>query len=452
MNTDDDDARLHRYIERLEELEPDAGPTLGPDGLREVARDMGVDEALIERAEAHADRMLARGSALIGAGRCTDAIGSLRVAVDLRPYDSGPVRELGRAYMHRHAINGASGDKNAAQHWFERALALKSDDLEAWNLLSQLTSKRDAVQAPARTSTARGRLMLAALAVCLGGGLVVGFMVSSDTVDKPAKPRQTTTVVATPPRTRATPPIPPHKITTQTPRSADAEIPMTLVADPRIAGATLVNIRSMLNVHSTSAWYKASFELLWRGEVELHKLELQAEGVDADGKVMFAEILKPVRERGPAVRPNDRIALHILARTSSDLKSVRIKPLVIFTQPAAKAYPAGAEVTAEWLATKPAGVQLQMHVRNDRSRTHLDKQWFHDLTLQVRNVGERALRHAKFQIRYVDSDGNVIDTVDRYVLITSHAPLLPDTARTLHVAHIVRSQPSGWKLAVVTAR
>ena len=85
MNTDDDDARLHRYIERLEELEPDAGPTLGPDGLREVARDVGVDEALIDRAEAHADRMLARGNALIGAGRCTDAIGSLRVAVDLRP-------------------------------------------------------------------------------------------------------------------------------------------------------------------------------------------------------------------------------------------------------------------------------------------------------------------------------------------------------------------------------
>jgi len=478
MTHRDDDDRLRAYIDRLVELESDEGPTLGQENLREIAREMGVDEAVLQRAEERAHETLAKGCELRAAGRFTDAIFNLRVATDLRPYDVAPARELGRTYQLRRRDrpnrDGKDGraDKVAAGQWLQRALELDPRDLDSKRFLGELdTPSRRPVDSPEVVSIAAAAPAAgpnkAALMLVIGLAFA-GFITALVTIlvvqraDDGVKAAATR--IATQPRPIRTPapraqPRPNTKPSSANKRTPirhrpmpDGEVPLVLADDPRLGDAKLVNMRSTLNIYGRKGWYKAAVELLWNGDKELSRLDLMVEGLDASGKVILVKSIKAIRERAPGLRPGDRLPLRVLARAKPALKSVRIKPLVVYTRPAAKRYKDARPVQVEWIAEQPEGVELRFGARREIGKNRSDGRFFHDVSLEVTNTGERALALGKLQARYYDKAGNIMDTVDRFVLITSDPPLMPGTTRLKRIVHIVRSRPASWSLAIIDAR
>ncbi|GEM_PF-3423852 len=468
MTNRDNDELLGAYIQRLHELETDDTPALDATGLADVARQMGVDDALLGKADVTAQDALQRGKGLLAARRYGEAIENLALAVDLRPFDIAPVREMGRALLMRGRATGVKKDTESARTYLDRALGLAPDDEATWHLLDELdgrvappASKRRQVVEPATTERSEGTPKQSAVIMIIVGvlaalGIAFGVGLSQRSVERPPD-RDVQTAPAKPtvakPKAHVIPrPAPTsRKVPSRALRRWEKEVPVELVPDKRLAGMKVVNVRSTFTA-GRSNWYRGSFELEWNGTTELARVELQGEGLDAAGKRVAVKTLHAVRKYGAPARPGDRLPQAMLFRASRPVVKIRIRPLVVFTQPAAKTYPEGEKVPVVWEVEKPAGIDIDARLRSEQLRKHGTAKSFHKATVMVRNLGERALSHLKVQYRYTGKDGQVLDAVDRYVVMTTAPTLLPGKARSTHVVRILSARPRAWTMHVIDAR
>ena len=132
------DEIISTYIGRLEALQHQREAQLTEAELHAVARELGLSEADLARAEEAAEAHLTRGRGFAQHKLYDDAIAELKAAATLRPLAIEPARALADAYAQRWRIGGATADRDEAARLARRWVELDPGDPAAFALISSL--------------------------------------------------------------------------------------------------------------------------------------------------------------------------------------------------------------------------------------------------------------------------------------------------------------------------
>lgn len=433
---DDQDALIGRYIERLSALDhPDAEP-LDEAGLADIARDVGVSDAALQRAAQQADQLQLQGYAAMAAGQLDRAVDLLRLAAELAPGSAEAHLALGQAHAQRWQRDRRAADRQAAQRRANHATALEPDSPGAARLLAQLESPLPAAHEPAAAGSSRvpGWLTLAA-GVGLGALLVLAGIAFRPAPPAPEEsvpsPAPATVVAAAP--VSATPASPSRPASPKPAKPPAAALALTF------DGSALPGL--VLRRHAVRQGHidvEVDAVLEQKSARAFKELLLEAALLDAEGRVLLTSQEAFVGDFNPAVMQGDMVPVRLRLQGAEMPRGASVRLKVITAQFAAARTTAGKPSSPEliWAMPAPAGVQIQVVDRFNDAKTigANGKIWSrsHDAEWVLTNTGQRPIEQMQMAVRYLDDRGAIAFQSDEVHAVVNFLPTLdPGEARVV---------------------
>ena len=431
---DDQDALMGRYIERLSALDhPDAEP-LDEAGLADIARDVGISDAALQRAAQQADQLQLQGHAAIAAGQLDRAVDLLRLAVELAPGSPEAHLALGQAHAQRWQLDRRAADRQAAQRRANHALALEPNSPGAARLLAQLEAPLPAAIQPTAAGPSRvpGWLTLAA-GVGFGALLVIAVIAFRPT------PPATQEPAPAPPPVSATSPIALAPASPSQPAGPEPTTPPAAALPLTFDGSALPGLT--LRRHAVRQGYidlEVDAVLEQKSDRAFKELLLEAALLDAEGRVLLTCQEAFVGDFNPAVLQGDLVPVRLRLQGAELPRGVSVRLKVITAQFAAARTKPGKPSSPEliWATPAPAGVQLQAVDRLNDAKTigASGKIWSrsHDAEWVLTNTGQRPIEQMQMAVRYLDDRGAIAFQSDEVHAVVNFLPTLdPGEARVV---------------------
>ncbi len=488
MAAQSEDEQIRTYVERLAAFEVDGDAPLDADALREIASQVGVSDAAIERAEAAALRHRVEGAKALRAGDLAAAVRALNQAIELAPADPVAMSLLGDALRQRwHDATGleqAATEREAARRVLLRAQALHwtpENDAALAELdgpqrprsrmpaaSTSLPAAASATQALGATATGRqtpgttssplarptrrsGLILAVAAVVGLLAALAFGLIATRDAPSPDAGDRAAPSTWSLP----STTPAPPSPGAATPPSSEVVEqLPWTLDAK----GLDGLEIDGGGVVKRAFRFVPASFRLdvwlRWRGADALTGLSVSFELLNPQGEVVQATNGNVIQDFHPPVRPGDLLPVHVQPMIVHDeqlISSARLR--VVASQHAPlEALAAPTDVPITWVVRSPEGVKLRATVRAEhRSEfgSGANRMRSQQVDIELRNEGSVTITELQTAQRYLDAKGEVVHQGDNDSAVPSYLPpLRPGDTRVFRAYESSLPAWSRFELAV----
>ncbi|MCA9543160.1 MAG: hypothetical protein KC613_02190, partial [Myxococcales bacterium] len=168
-----DPAPLQRWLAHLEAFDAaDARPLADRDEMLAIARELGLDDAALAKAEADAEAARARGQAFLDHGRPADAVAALQRALALAPWRFDVLAALAEARTAAFERTGDATHRAAAEATARDLIEVDPGYGPAYALLNRLDRPMAVPVSPSRGSAGGsqahgGRLFLALVVIVL---------------------------------------------------------------------------------------------------------------------------------------------------------------------------------------------------------------------------------------------------------------------------------------------
>lgn len=389
MATDDP---LQAYVERLLELRDEEGAAPRPEVLRRVARDLGLTDADLARAEALAEEHWTRGRGFLAHGLHDDAIRELREALVLRPGHLETTIGLAQAHVARWRRTGDGASRREAERLARAALAIEPGHGPAFAVLREL----EQLDLAPRRRLVLG-LAMAAMLIALGGGFFLWLGWSSDAPATEELPPGTDPSES---RAPAVDPISPR---------AQAAAPDLQTLEVDFQGPAgfrwKTGFARLRNYHTSSHFELAG---LLRNDTDrvLTRLNVRVVMLDARGRALAEDDRIVLGSPSPLVRPGDTLPVKITVKTDARATRARLVIETVKDEPAPRTWPASSPVALAWNVRQPPGIALEVRQREARSaKSSIGPGYFHTVVLEVTNKSPTAIRVLELEVRRLAADG-----------------------------------------------
>ena len=499
-----EDDQIRRYVERLAAFELDGDAPLDGDALREIAAQVGVSDAAMERAAAAALAHRMEGAKALQRGELDTAVVALQSAIELAPADHVALSLLGDALRRRwhqeRDARAAVTEREAARRVLLRAQALHwtpENDTALAELdgpqrppaktaadnraFTKQASGANQIGGPAalppkqRATPTRARVTPVVVAASLGVVVTLAAIVvlvrdvtaptADETLIDGVRPLAPTLMAPT--RTEPTPDGP-----TGTPVPSGGEAKGAPVAKPHAAGEVKEALPWAFDAPGLPGLvvdgggalrhlfrlipgtFRLDVWLRWQGEDALTGLSVSFDLLDASGDVVRATTANVIQDFHPQVRPGDLIPVHVQPMIVNDeqlIASARLRVVAAQHAPL-ETLPAPQDVPISWVARVPAGVKLRATVRAKNatefgSATH--KMRSHQADIELRNEGTVAVKELQMAPLYRSAGGEPVHQGDNDTAVASYLPQLrPGDVRVFRTYESGLPAWSSFELAV----
>ncbi|MEL6343078.1 MAG: hypothetical protein AAFV53_08075 [Myxococcota bacterium] len=448
---------ISAYVARVDELQKQSDDRLSVYQLKAIARELGVSEADLARAERTAHDHLQRGLGYVEHHLYDDAIEEFRVAVVLRPLDPAVIFALAQAYAARWDANGDDDDREEADELARQSLQLDPGLKEAFALRQRVQPRADRTQTSTASSSSKrtapplaavGLLVLGITGVSGVGAMAYWMMTPQQSIRAPIPVAAQDEPVAQ----QAAAPVP------AAPR--EGEIAVRSTPFDTIPGLTLDIQRSEFSNFNDSWSYKAN-GLLPNGSDQLVKAAKgQVTLKMADGTVIATEAFDIHEDYAAPLQPGDEGAYDLLIYTEGitpgDLAPAIAEFTILSAETAAAAarYPDPTPIAFSWEeGAQPPGLTLEVAQRSRVYSDHLsDQTHFRGSYVVTLPPGSASAEMVKFRVDFLDAKGAVIGTDESYLVTGQEPPIAPGKSRVVQFLAFTDTRPVRERLVVIEAR
>jgi tetratricopeptide (TPR) repeat protein len=432
MNDATHEEALKAYVERILALKSQKAAALSDDELRAIALDLGLTEADLAAGQEAAERSFQRGEGYLRHRRWGDAIHDLSAAAALAPGRVDVLHALAQAHAGRWKSERTRADREEAEAVSRRVLDLAPGHEASFVLLNDL-------DAPSRTPGpdrwVNGRAIRPiALAI-----VVFGLLTLLTTQWRRDRQRD------------VPPPVPPAAQQPNRPAVAPlVEVPVELTSDAKSAGMKLETRLSELSNYSTSSYHQQAIALTNTGKAAWQELVVQADFLDAKGRLLHREPIKALQDHEPEVRPGDLLVFNHLQKSTPQLAKVRLQVTLRRELPmrALKVMPK--PLTVDWAIERPAGVNLGFKERSGTvSRSAMFDTVYMKPIVEIENTGDVAVKTVRMELTTFDEAGKQLTRKDHLAVSGAGMALLPGETRLDHWHESVPKTYHHYQLKVI---
>lgn len=421
---------LQAYLSRILALKDHQPTGLTAAELEAIALELGLTAADLAAGQAEAERYFQRGQGFMRHARWDDAIHELSAAAALAPGHVAVLHALAEAHAARWRAGRDRADRDRAEALARRCLDLAPNHEASFTLLNALDGQGPIGQVPGRPAA----LPLAIAFVGLGA-LVYAVATFWTSQREPALPPGPPPVPAQLDQARPEPLV---------------EIPVTLVADARSQGMRATPRLSQLSNYAKSSYYKQAIALTNTGQTEWQELVVQAEYLDAAGKLIDQEPIRALQTYQAGVRPGDVHLFNRLKATTPALASVRLRVTVRNELPMRALKLVAKPLAVDWAIAAPPGVSLNVKERSGAvSRSQFVEGAYLKPVLEIENTGDVAVKTLKMELTAYDAAGKALKANQRLALSGDGMALAPGETRLDHWHEQVPGNYHHYKLKVV---
>lgn len=450
---------LAGYVKTLLELR-DREPEHPMDeaSLKEIARDLGLDEGDWTRLEKTFARHSRIGSGFARLGNWADAAKEFEQALRLKPGDTETQYRLAEALEGRWKQAENPADRERAEELARSVLNADPGHEGALRLVGELRAPGPAPLAPPKRRT---------LALALVGLLVLLGAAATYLVFMPVKPEPTDDHRPLPQTERVAPAETPNETSSETASSSETvAIPESAQAPIKADLPVQWPEREALRFQTESSRYRPfpdsfSYQLkaiLTPRDVEITGLTIRVILRNPAGEALFQRNADVVADHHPPVWPGDVIpmGLTLFEKTAPPIPGDAVVEILALDQrPARTEYPELGIVPLTWAGDKPPGVDIRVSIRQNRfSDGSVAGKMFHRLELGVENVGTTGLESLKFGIAWNNKAGEKLEERTFYAATTSDPLFAPGQRRPAGGTFAVppeNGEPE-WTLSVVDVK
>ncbi|MCA9490466.1 MAG: hypothetical protein KC621_11100 [Myxococcales bacterium] len=328
MSTDD----LQAWIEAVDRLDTHHLPSR--DEMRAVARDVGLDEAVLERAEARAEELGVRGRRFLDNGLAAEAVTALTEARALEPWSLELLEWLGRAQLALFRTSGDGAARAAAERIARTLIEANAHDQAGYAILAELQRSRR-----------RWLPILAAGLVATLGLVVLGawWGLSAPTIA---------------PVIDDTPAV--HAVHV-------GDLDVEVVRGPLVAGMEVeVTSASVTSTSGGEGWIAHAGVVLRDGAPQVvSRVIAVVKALDADGHTIGSSDLELVASHHPALYQGDRTDGEVYVRGTTQAGTpakLVVEVTRVDAQPGTRE--AGAPVQVRWDVPQPSSVDVAITARD----------------------------------------------------------------------------------------
>ncbi|TXD38245.1 DUF3426 domain-containing protein [Lujinxingia vulgaris] len=420
---------LHAYLERVTALRDQHERSLNHDELRQVARDVGLSNADLERAAEAAADHLQRARGFTDHRLLDEAITELREALVLVPDDPQILDQLARTYAARWERDKNPADLREAMATCKAVVAIDPEHATAYELLGRLSAQ--AKQSPKVKTSSRvvaiALTMILLMAVAAGAFLLVGKPSPPQPADIQAQnvghAPVTKTLLNEPPAARSP---------QGDPVEASGNIEVRLVLASELPPVTLGHVHAELNTYPNGSFFKLNGLFANSSELEVHDVQARVQLLNDQGAPIGQPMPLAIKPSYmPALRPGDELAFRHQMATSADLASIEVLIDTIETRPAPSSYTESPTLEAT-ITPGSGGVipSLEVRERHFEMKTSelLDRRSMR-LHLEIENTGDRALELVRLRIDLINEAGEVVDERLSYLVGSGYPAFAPGQTR-----------------------
>lgn len=434
---------LAEYIEKLMEIQATRDEmSLSDEALREIALHAGLTEADLEKVEKAFNGHLQRGKGYLRYGNWSDAVDEFRQAVRLRPGNLDALIGMASALKCRWQAKHADPDRDEAEAFAKRCLAIEPGFEDALRLISEIQAQ------PTAGRTLRSRwlaLIFAAISftVAIAGAVLLLRQgpAQKETASAPSayplpaeRPVAQPSVTGDGPETaRNAPPAPPSDSRPGV-LPDRTELPVTLVRDDRSEGIEMVVETSLIRNFGDSHSYNLHADFISE-ESEIRQLTVAIRMADRNGRELSSELKEVIGSAKSTTRPGDAIPMGYLKyekRAVPAYASVSVAVHYVEKKIAPDAYSPPPVLPVEWFADRPGDVDIVVRKRmSSINRSAAIGRAFNRIELSVENTGKLALTLLQFRLEWRDADGEVFLTQSLYAASSSEPSFKPGQKRAV---------------------
>ena len=395
----DDDQILQDYIARLLSVQDTRDALLDEADLQAAARDLGLSERDLARADAIAEAHRQRGKNFARHDAWDEAIAEFRQAMVLDPFDVSLLHELAVAHASRYEETHDPEDRSAAYTYAQRCTQLDPNHAPSFALISALN--KTASGNLTQRSRSRVLVLVIATLLALAGAAAALFLASEapppDPAPPPAAPDSPNAQVSNPGSVK------------------EKQVPVQLIGT-NLEGLQLHVQRSQFNDYDSSFAYTFHATLL-NQQAELHRLQMTLDLLDADGTALVSKTFDALSDHDPLLRPDDTAPIGELVfekHTPPAVESARLSVTHIEREPAASTYGDAPLVPLVWDISQPA-IDIDLRERENSLRPNFNRH-LHFLTFALFNNGPRTVARLQLEVKWLTADGVALASKTTYAV------------------------------------
>ncbi len=402
---------LKRYINRILELQDKAQihQDISPEDLREVARELGLDEEDWEMIQKEIADHKARGRGFLRYQNYSDAIAEFEQALILNPIDHETLEQIAQAHLSR----SEKEDYPQAQAYARRLLDLNPSHEPSLKLISTARQKESKQPSSGLRWGNRSWFVLLPLILVLLG---VCYLRSSGEKEDTMETSQ--------PKAKIKPPQSPEK-----PKSEiDLGIPIEFEEAEEERNFKAIPLSSSVSKYKEAFSYKA-YGYLEVGNIEVEDLKIRVLLLDEAGNRIAEKKVDIKSGHTGVARPGDLIPWNILIykkeELTKELSSLRWAIQEIKQHPGQDSYPPSPVIEeVGWKPSKPEGHELVFRERKLSLREPGNfAQGYVNIELEVENKGLASYRSLKIALKW--KGGQASQSSDLYVFTADFPFLTP---------------------------
>ncbi|TXD34660.1 hypothetical protein FRC96_13690 [Lujinxingia vulgaris] len=443
---------LHAYLERVIALRDAHERSLDHDELRQVAREVGLSDADVERAARAAADHLERARGFVDHRLFDEAIAELQHACVLVPDDPQILHRLASAYAARWERDQNPADLREAMARCKAVVTIDPGHSAAYELLGRLNA-----QTPQTPTASSPRVVFFALAlvVLIAAGAGAFFIIAQDSPAQSADPQARS---GHPPATKTLLNAPPAPRSAQgQPVETSGNIEVRLVLASELPPVTLSHVHAEFNTYPNGSFFKLNGLFAHeRSELELHEVQARLQGFNEAGAPLGEPMPLAIKPSYmPALRPGDALAFRHQMATAAELASVEIRIESVKTQPAPSSYSPSPAIEAT-VQPGPDGMTPELTFRERRfeitTNELLDRRSMR-LHLEVENTGTHLVELVRLRVDLINEAGEVVDERLSYLTSSGYPAFAPGQTRlgAILVADLAKSV-ADYRVSVVEWR
>lgn len=439
------EADLRAYVDRLLRLQDEGQEELDEASLREIARELGLDDEAWEALERLVQEQLQRGLGYLDHDLADDALRELEEAASMAPGRFDVLAARAAAHGLRWRQKGSEGDREAARRLARRCLERDPSHEPSFTLLAGLNARRATPLWP-----------LVILGLVLVTPIVATFLnrPKAPPIDGTATAGEASTklAVATPmpePPTRtvaeASPPLVVEA--SSPPLATPGELPIRWIPGASCGDMAFRARRSRV----AHGYYSLHGELRLQGKRSVGQLRLRLDLLDEQGRGMASDDFDALATHQARRRPGDWIVFDHLLKAEAKVSRARLAPILVDALPSEGPYSPSPIIPVSWRLPKPPTSDLAFRARrNEFSPSTFGKQvGYHHLTVEVENRSKSAVSKLKLALTVFDGEGGVLASKPMYGALGSGPAILPGETRIVSTISSLQKAFGRFELAVV---